>query len=96
MRSLLIEIGQWDDDERAPMWCDSNGTIAIGNGEVGLTERNKFFEIDYYHFRDYQNSGEIAIGRVATTMNPADLFTTTLTPIKCDFSIANHPRPNRV
>jgi len=54
---------------------------------VGITERNKFFEIDYYHFRDYQRSGEIAIGRVDTSVNPADFFTKKLSPSKCEFYI---------
>ena len=61
-RNLLIEMKQMQSDIRLPFWCDNHGAIAIGNDEVGLTKDNKWMDLDYFHFRDFQREGKIAIG----------------------------------
>ena len=86
-RHLLIEMGQLPADTRAPFWCDIHGTIAIGNDEVGLTARNKWMDIEYFHFRDFQREGQISIGYVDTNLNPADYFTKKLEKTKSNFYI---------
>ena len=75
---------QMKSDIRLPFWCDNHGAIAIANDEVGLTRDNKWMDLDYFHFRDFQREGKIAIGYVDTNLNPADFFTKKLGSTKCD------------
>jgi hypothetical protein len=75
MRSLLVELGAWSAAHRAPLFCDNNGVVGIANKTVGLTHRNRWMRIDYFHFRDFQRSGDIVVRRISTKTNPADFFT---------------------
>jgi hypothetical protein len=82
MRSLLIEMRQWDPDHRAPFWSDNAGVVGIGQDEIGMTHRNKWMRIDDFHFRDFHRCGDIYIDRIGTHYNPADYFTKPLGPKK--------------
>ena len=44
-------------------------------------------DFDYFHIRDFQREGKIAIGYVDTNPNPADFFTKKLGSTKCDLYI---------
>ena len=56
-KRLLVEIKQLPEDVRVPVWLDNHGAIATGNDEVGLTPRNKWMDLDYFHFRGFQREG---------------------------------------
>jgi hypothetical protein len=75
MRSFLAELGAWDTGFRAPLFCDNNGVVGIANETVGLTHRNRWMRVDYFHFRDFQRAGDIVVKRISTKVNPADFFT---------------------
>jgi hypothetical protein len=75
MRSFCIEIGVWDSGHRAPLYCDTNGVVGIANDTTGLTHRNRWMRVDYFHFRDFQRAGDIVVKRIPTKDNPAGYFT---------------------
>jgi hypothetical protein len=75
MRSFCVELGVWDVRFRAPLFCDNSGVVGIANDITGLTHRNRWMRIDYFHFRDFQRAGDIIVRRIPTQVNPADFFT---------------------
>jgi hypothetical protein len=80
MRSLLVELGAWDSNFQVPLFCDNNGVVGIANETIGLTHRNRWMRVDYFHFRDFQRAGDLFVKRAHTNDNPADFFTKTLEP----------------
>ena len=81
MRSLLVELGAWDSNFRAPLFCDNNGVVGIANETIGLTHSNRWMPVDYLYFRDFQCAGDLFVKRVHTNDNPADFFTKTQEPV---------------
>jgi hypothetical protein len=75
MRSLLVELGAWDSIFRAPLFCDNNGVAGIANETIGLTHRNRWMRVDYFHFRDFQRAGDMLVKRAHTNDNAAYFFT---------------------
>ena len=57
-----------------PLFCDNNGAVCLAL-DPQFHSRTKHFDIRYHYIRQCIDGGEVAINRVPTTDNIADIFT---------------------
>jgi hypothetical protein len=60
---------------------DNASCIAVATKDVHHKPRTKHISLKYHHFRDYLRSGALAIVKVASASNLADIFTKPLTQV---------------
>ncbi|CAL1398262.1 unnamed protein product [Linum trigynum] len=76
LRHLLMELGV-PQSSATPLYCDSQAALHIAANPV-FHERTKHVEMDCYFVRERVVTGEIAPHKVATSDQPADMFTKAL------------------
>ena len=74
IKRFLCELDLFPPDDPLEILVDNNACIQIANNRM-LSERTKHLDIKYFAVRDHINKGLLAVNRVDTKDNTADMFT---------------------
>ncbi|KAG5461627.1 MAG: hypothetical protein BJ554DRAFT_6149 [Olpidium bornovanus] len=81
IRSILMEIDETAIKEVTKMYIDNNGAMELAKNDK-TSKKSKHIDIRYHHLRQCVTDKEIAVERVASVENPADMFTKPLDKVK--------------
>lgn len=81
LKRFLGELDLIPPDEPLQILVDNNACMQIANNRM-LSERTKHLDIKYFAVRDHINKGLLAVNRVDTKDNTADMFTKPLSKNK--------------
>lgn len=75
LKRCVEELGLSQDS--VEVYCDSQSAITLSKNDV-FHERTKHVATKYHFIWDLINAGEVRVLKIATTNNPADIFTKVL------------------
>ena len=80
LRSTLQELGI-PVDGPSDLFCDNTGAISFAK-DGGQYSKMKHINLREHFLRELTQNGEIAPAHINTAINPADIFTKALGPVK--------------
>ncbi|CAA7015031.1 unnamed protein product [Microthlaspi erraticum] len=75
IKGLVKDMGF--EEEKATIWCDSQSAICLSKNST-FHERTKHIAVKYHFIRDIIEEGEVAVEKIDTSENPADILTKTV------------------
>ncbi|KAG5459643.1 MAG: hypothetical protein BJ554DRAFT_8409 [Olpidium bornovanus] len=81
IRSILMEIDETTIKEATKMYIDNSGAMELARNDK-MSKRSNHIDIRYHHLCQCITDKEIAVKRVASVENPADMFTKPLDKVK--------------
>lgn len=62
------------EDVNTVVYCDSQNVIHLSKHQV-FHERSKHIDVRLHYIREIVQSGEVSLTKIASSKNPADMFT---------------------